>query len=78
MINAGLESGGEVPLWVDVLLVAQAWGIPPWELLEQIDGDRLEWFFRWQFWTSRYNAKVYRDRRDIFESAKSGKLSNIG
>lgn len=36
---------GGTPLWASVLLAAEAWGTPPWEITERRGG--LKWLARW-------------------------------
>jgi hypothetical protein len=33
------------PWWLAVLVAAESWGCPPWEIA---GGGRLMWWFRWQ------------------------------
>jgi hypothetical protein len=39
-------TGGKPPVWAAVLVAAEDWGIPPWEI-EAAGGGSVMWFFRW-------------------------------
>jgi hypothetical protein len=39
-------------------MAAKDWGTPPWKIA---GGDKLDWFYRWQFFTSQMQAKEARD-----------------
>jgi len=36
------------PIWVKVLQMAEAWGVPPWEIMQQPGSVR--WAARWSFY----------------------------
>lgn len=38
-------TGGKPPVWAAVLLAAEDWGMPPWEIAA--DSDPVTWFYRW-------------------------------
>jgi hypothetical protein len=38
-------TGGKPPVWAAVLIAAEDWGMPPWEIAG--DGERVKWFLRW-------------------------------
>jgi hypothetical protein len=38
-------TGGKPPVWASVLIAAEDWGTPPWEIAG--DGERIKWFYRW-------------------------------
>lgn len=43
MLQSGVDRG--VPVWMGVLQMAEAWGTPPWEIMERRGG--LIWAARW-------------------------------
>ena len=45
-----LRHGGRLPLWAEVLWMAEQWGVPPWEFA---GGTVWEWVFRWRKWTEQ-------------------------
>jgi hypothetical protein len=51
-----------VPHWVTALQLAEAWGVPPWEVMERPGGMR--WAHRYVFyqkqrrWVDEQNAKT--------------------
>jgi len=51
-----------VPLWVNVLLAAEAWGVPPWE----VERGSAKWFTRWMTLT----AERARAENDKIEAIK--------
>lgn len=38
-------TGGKPPAWAAVLIAAEDWGLPPWEIAG--DGEPVKWFYRW-------------------------------
>jgi hypothetical protein len=46
VLRDGVDRG--VPQWVGVLQMAEAWGVPPWEIMEA-EGSLL-WAARWAFY----------------------------
>lgn len=47
-----LQYGGAGPWWANILVAAEAWGCPPWEIA---GGWRLQWMLRWQVFTELRN-----------------------
>jgi hypothetical protein len=39
--------GGTPPPWVELLILWESTGTPPWEIA---GGNRAYWFVRWRFW----------------------------
>ena len=66
MVNA-LHGKGAVPRWLTPLLIAEQWGVPPWEVESAKGGAR---------WVSRYvalqeaRAWANEERRKINEANK--------
>ena len=54
-----VHHGGAGPLWLDVLVAADEWGTPPWEIA---GGSRLLWWLRWQAWKTQAAKKAELDR----------------
>lgn len=48
MSGARIPTGQHVPLWVSVLEMAEAWGVPPWEIVAHRGG--LRWMTRFKFY----------------------------
>lgn len=44
-----LFHGGKLPTIAKVLMAAEAWGCPPWEIA---GGDEAAWFWRWEHFTA--------------------------
>lgn len=36
---------GKPPAWAAIIIAAEDWGLPPWEVSG--DGERVKWFYRW-------------------------------
>ena len=49
-----MQNGGTVPASLAVLLAAEEWGCPPWEIA---GGSKYQWFTRWNFYKSQVNKK---------------------
>lgn len=60
-----VHEGGAGPLWLNVLVAAQEWGVPPWEIVGgmQAEGERLRWFWRWQKYAEQRAKKIESERR---------------
>lgn len=58
-------TGGKPPDWAAVLVAAETWGTPPWEIAG--DGDKITWFMRWlkfNHWRSKAEtAQMKRNAR---------------
>ena len=53
-----------MPLWVGILQASSDWGLPPWEWA---GGDKLDWYYRWVFYTSTVREKQKRDSQVNYE-----------
>lgn len=42
-----------MPQWVIVLQMAEAWGVPPWQVEDEMS---LMWWERWQTWSAERAA----------------------
>lgn len=58
---AAVWHGAAGPLWMAVLIAAQEWGSPPWEIA---GGNKLTWLYRWMYWRSQQNKKDQGDLED--------------
>ncbi len=61
-------TGGKPPIWAAVLLAAEEWSIPPWEITG--DGERVMWFYRWAAYRHWRNKA---DEAQIKRAARRGK-----
>jgi len=52
----------EMPMWANVLVAAEEWGCPPWEIA---GGNKLQWFFRW----TEYQPRREKAKRKAIENA---------
>lgn len=48
-------------MWLGVLLAAEAWKCPPWEILR---GSKVIWLMRWNFLQEQRLKKVKDGRQD--------------
>lgn len=51
-LQTGVDKG--VPTWVTALQLAEAWHIPPWEIMEH--PGSLMWSARWAFYRRQVNV----------------------
>ena len=54
------QHGGQLPLQVMPLLAAEAWGVPPWEVIgeDAPPGRRVQWLMLWlELQTQRSKAR---------------------
>jgi hypothetical protein len=52
-------------VWLGVLLAAEAWGCPPWEVAE--GGSRLVWFLRWRELAAQRAKKQAWDSGEVLD-----------
>jgi len=45
-------------MWAEVLIAAETWGCPPWEIAEDDENDRLTWFNRWRYFMVQREKKL--------------------
>lgn len=61
LTGARLPTGQSIPIWISALQMAEAWGIPPWEIMER--SGSLRWMARWKFYREQV-ARVEKDALD--------------
>ena len=49
-----MSGGGPVPPWAAVLMMAEQWGIPPWQVVEECP---VEWWHNWILWQVAKSAR---------------------
>ena len=59
---AAIQYGAEqTPVWLLILLAAEAWGCPPWEIASS--GSRAIWVLRWKFLAEQRAKKLEQDMK---------------
>ena len=47
-----------MPFWVNILEVAEAWGVPPWEVAGAALDNRAVWYYRQMAWSRARNKRA--------------------
>lgn len=56
-----MEVALPVPWWIEVLYAAEEWGMPPWEIMGDV--NKAIWFIRWRIWRSTMNKAEAEKRK---------------
>ena len=60
---AAIHYGAEQsPIWLMILLAAEAWGCPPWEIA---GGNKVLWVLRWKFLAEQRAKRLEADTKRI-------------